>query len=98
MFDGLHSDNVYSDLPFDDRARQRRAPSSRPRSSSRPRGPPSESAGGAPSDADGFLDDEGTLAQDALRRRGVAQRQDVERVTDSIGEALAGTFETFLDT
>lgn len=97
LFDGLHSDNVYSDLPFDDRARQRRAPSSRPRSSSRPRGPPSESAGGAPSDADGLLDDDAIAAQEILRRRGATQRQDVERVTDSIGEAVASSFEVFLE-
>jgi DNA replication licensing factor MCM6 len=65
------------------------------RSSSRPRGPPSESAG-APSDIDGFHDDEvvgvrGTVA----RPRGPPG--DVPKVVDRLGEALVGVFETFLE-
>ena len=95
LFDGLHSDNVYSDLP-QGRSRQSRAPSSRPRSSSRPRGPPSESAG-APSEAGGFLDDGGLSTEAASRRRGAAQRDDVERVLDPIGEGMVNTFAQFLD-
>jgi DNA replication licensing factor MCM6 len=65
------------------------------RSSSRPRGPPSESAG-APSEIDGFHDDEvvgvrGTVA----RPRGPPG--DVPKVVDRLGEALVGVFETFLE-
>jgi len=98
LFDGFHSDNIPTDLPYStDRARSRRAPSNRPRSSSRPRGPPSESAG-APSDIDGLLDDDAIAAEDIRRRRSALQRGDVARVTDAIGEGLVTYFQTFLDT
>lgn len=98
LFDGFHSDNIPTDLPHStDRARSRRAPSNRPRSSSRPRGPPSESAG-APSDIDGLLDDDAIAVEDIRRRRGVLQRGEVGRVVDALGEGLATYFEVFLDT
>jgi hypothetical protein len=65
------------------------------RSSSRPRGPPSESAG-ANSDIEGFEDDE------IVGRRGNVQRPrgppgDIPKVVDSIGEALVNEFENFLE-
>lgn len=77
----------------DDRRRYQRGPS-RPRSSSRPRGPPSESAG-ARSDVDGFLDDE--IAQPPVRRNN-GPRADVPKVVDKIGELMVRRFEEFLET
>lgn len=97
LFDGFHSDNLPTDLPQStDRARSRRAPSNRPRSSSRPRGPPSESAG-APSDIDGLLDDDAIAAEDLRRRRGMLQRAEIPIVLDPIGEGLVRYFEEFLE-
>jgi len=77
----------------DDRQRYQRGPS-RPRSSSRPRGPPSESAG-AQSDIDGFLDDE--MARAPVRRNN-GLRPDVPKVVDKIGEFIVKRFEEFLET
>lgn len=76
-----------------DRQRYQRGPS-RPRSSSRPRGPPSESAG-ARSDVDGFLDEE--LARAPVRRNN-GPRADVSKVVDKIGEFIVKRFEEFLET
>ncbi|KIW01914.1 uncharacterized protein PV09_06755 [Verruconis gallopava] len=65
------------------------------RSSSRPRGPPSESAG-APSEIDGFHDDEIVGARGTIPRpRGPPG--DIPKVVDRLGEALVGIFETFLE-
>jgi hypothetical protein len=65
------------------------------RSSSRPRGPPSES-NGAPSDIDGFHDDEIVGARGTVGRpRGPAG--EISKVVDRLGEALVGIFETFLE-
>ena len=68
----------------------------RPRSSSRPRGPPSESQG-AQSDIDGFLDEDAAAISQALRRRRPGPRPDVPRVVDTIGETIARRFEEFLE-
>ncbi|EKG13512.1 Mini-chromosome maintenance DNA-dependent ATPase [Macrophomina phaseolina MS6] len=66
------------------------------RSSSRPRGPPSESAG-ANSDIDGFPDDEVVGARGTVRRS-AGPRQDIPRVVDVTGETLSQRFEEFLET
>jgi DNA replication licensing factor MCM6 len=65
------------------------------RSSSRPRGPPSESAG-ANSDIEGFPDDE------VVGVRGTARRPrgppgDIPKVVDAPGEKLVDEFENFLE-
>lgn len=65
------------------------------RSSSRPRGPPSESAG-ANSDIEGFADDEVVGARGTVRRS-AGPRQDVPRVVDVTGETLSQRFEEFLE-
>lgn len=67
----------------------------RVRSSSRPRGPPSESAG-ANSDIEGFPDDEVVGARGTVRRS-AGPRQDIPRVVDVTGEALSQRFEEFLE-
>ena len=94
FIDGIFgSDNINpstpasSGLPHDRRRAER--------SVSRQRGPPSESAG-APSEIDGFHDDEvvgvrGTVA----RPRGPPG--DIPKVVDRLGEALVGIFEIFLE-
>lgn len=73
---------------------QRSSP--RPRSSSRPRGPPSESAG-AQSEIDGYLDDDLPAIRAAFRKPGQGPRPDVPRVVDTIGETIARRFEEFLE-
>lgn len=65
------------------------------RSSSRPRGPPSESAG-ANSDIEGFPDDEVVGARGTVRRS-AGPRSDIPRVVDVTGEALSQRFEEFLE-
>lgn len=67
------------------------------RSSSRPRGPPSESNGHL-SDNEGFPDDEvvGLRGTDRLRPRNPLDRA-VPRVVDQIGEAVQLHFEKFLE-
>jgi DNA replication licensing factor MCM6 len=65
------------------------------RSSVRPGGPPSESAG-ANSDHEGFADDEIVGVRGTVRRpRGPPG--DIPRVVDMPGEMLVGQFEEFLD-
>jgi DNA replication licensing factor MCM6 len=64
------------------------------RSSSRPRAPPSESAG-AHSDVEGFPDDEVVGARVARRAGGA--RLDVPKVVDVTGETLALRFQEFLE-
>lgn len=102
----IRSDNLISSDPAQiaEHDRQKRLErqrlgmgSSRPRSSSRPRGPPSESAG-AQSDIGSMLDDE-VMAAQALRRKrgGAGQRSDIPRMVDSIGENVARRFEDFLE-
>lgn len=66
------------------------------RSPSRPRGPPSESAG-ANSDIEGFPDDEVVGARGTVRRS-AGPRQDIPRVVDVTGETLSQRFEEFLET
>lgn len=67
------------------------------RSSSRPRGPPSESNNGNLSDAAGFPDDEVVgLRGDRLRPRNPFDRA-VPRVVDQIGEVVQLRFEEFLE-
>ncbi|KAF2688198.1 MCM-domain-containing protein [Lentithecium fluviatile CBS 122367] len=65
------------------------------RSSSRPRAPPSESAG-ANSDVEGFPDDEVVGARVAGRRANGA-RMDVPKVVDMTGETLSLRFHEFLE-
>lgn len=67
------------------------------RSSSRPRGPPSESNGNL-SDAAGFPDDEvvGPRGTDRIRPRNPLDRA-VPRVVDQIGEVVQLRFEEFLE-
>ncbi|KAJ9662376.1 MCM DNA helicase complex subunit mcm6 [Coniosporium apollinis] len=95
----INSDNLNADLaalnvgtPASDaqtpRARQ-------PRSSSRPRGPMSESAG-ANSDAEGYADDE-LVGRRGTRKGPRRPRGDIPRVVDATGEKLAQTFEGFLE-
>ncbi len=100
----INSDNRNTDLPSatelerkkrNERLRLQRS-SPRPRSSSRPRGPPSESAG-AQSDIDGYLDDDLPAIRAAMRRHGHGPRPDVPRVVDTIGETIARRFEDFLE-
>ncbi|KAI9725232.1 MAG: MCM DNA helicase complex subunit mcm6 [Chrysothrix sp. TS-e1954] len=69
---------------------------SRQRSSSRPRGPPSESAG-AQSDFEGDYDANQAAVQTALRKRNQRQRVDVPPVVDTIGESMVLNFEEFLE-
>jgi DNA replication licensing factor MCM6 len=65
------------------------------RSSSRPRAPPSESAG-AHSDGEGFADDEVVGAR-APGRRANGPRTDVPKVVDVTGETLSLRFQEFLE-
>lgn len=71
----------------------RRAFHSLSSSSARPRGPPSESLGGAPSDdeGEGFADDK---VPQRLRR---ANDGPVPRVEDKIGLAVQQYFENFIE-
>lgn len=64
-------------------------------SSARPRGPPSESAGGH-SDHEGFADDEVVGARIPGRKPN-AVRTDVPRQADRISEAVAAQFQGFLE-
>jgi hypothetical protein len=80
-----------------ERRRLQNPSSSRPRSSSRLRGPPSESAA-AQSDAGAYFDDEQIQIQRAQRLRAAGQRSDIPRVVDSVGEGVARAFEHFLET
>lgn len=101
----INSDNLASDhAPSAELEQQKRRErqrmqrgSSRPRSSSRPGGPPSESAGSR-SDIDGLLDDDVVAAQQIRRRRGAGrQRQDIPRMVDSLGENVSRRFQDFLE-
>ncbi|KAF2396668.1 MCM-domain-containing protein [Trichodelitschia bisporula] len=65
------------------------------RSSSRPRGPPSESAG-AHSEANGFPDDEIVGSRGTVRRPR-APASDIPKVTDQLGEYLVDEFSQFLE-
>lgn len=100
----IQSDNITSEGPSApaDQRRQKREErrrlgrsSSRPRSSSRLQGPPSISAD-ANSEADGYLDDDDPALANARRRKN-GIRNDVPRVVDRVGEAMAGRFEDFLE-
>jgi len=91
----LSSDSVGSNAA----ARRNKQPNARdgPRSSPRPRGPPSESNGHL-SDAEGFPDDEvvGVRGTDRNRPRNPMDRA-IPKVTDEIGERVADVFEEVLD-
>ena len=93
----INSDNLDLDLAAalssDGASRQRPTQ----RSSSRPRGPPSESNGNL-SDAAGFPDDEvvGLRGTDRIRPRNPMDRA-VPRVVDQIGEVVQLRFEEFLE-
>jgi len=92
----LNSDTLDRDLAA-------ATPSSDPRTtrrnnqtpSSRPRAPPSESAG-ANSDIEGFPDDEIIGARGPGRREN-GPRGDIPKVVDVTGETLSQRFEEFLE-
>ncbi|KAF2754382.1 MCM-domain-containing protein [Pseudovirgaria hyperparasitica] len=89
----IHSDGP---LPSSDGQAGRRRRSTN-RSSSRPRGPPSESAG-ANSDIDGYAEDEVVGARGTTGRTYTAGPDaDIPRVIDVTGEALSQRFEEFLE-
>jgi DNA replication licensing factor MCM6 len=94
FIDGIFgSDNLNPSTPASSGLPQGRRRTER--SSSRPRGPPSESAG-APSEIDGFHDDEVVGVRGTVGRpRGPPG--DILKVVDRLGEALVGIFETFLE-
>ena len=97
--DGIGSDATQnSDLRRKKQAERRHLnrSSSNPRSSSRPRPPPSISEA-SQSDFDGFVDDEQLAVQQALRRQRTAGRNNIPRVVDAIGEAISRRFEEFLE-
>jgi DNA replication licensing factor MCM6 len=84
-----------SDAPASSAPGSSAAPRRTDRSSVRPGGPPSESAG-ANSDHEGFADDEIVGVRGTVRRpRGPPG--DIPRVVDMPGEMLVGQFEEFLD-
>lgn len=96
--------SVFLDTLFSDGAPASSAPgSSAPaphrrqnvRSSSRPRGPPSESAG-ANSDIEGFPDDE-VVGVRGTARRARGPPGDIPKVVDAPGEKLVDEFENFLE-
>lgn len=98
----LHSDNLFSDSaagPHNRAVGAARASNrvAGPRSSPRPRRPPSES-NGALSDAEGFPDDEvvGVRGTDRNRPRD-PMAQAIPKVVDRVGEKVAEEFENFLD-
>lgn len=84
----LRSENALetSDGPSAGRRRQ-------PRSSSRPRGPPSVSTPGIHSDIGGFPDDE--IVGRGIRRQ--LPKHDIPRVVDTTAETLGIQFERFLE-
>ena len=92
----LNSDTLDRDLaaatPSSDPGTTRR---SNQAPSSRPRAPPSESAG-ANSDIEGFPDDEIIGARGPGRREN-GPRGDIPKVVDVTGETLSQRFEEFLE-
>ena len=96
--DGPHSDATQNTEIQRKKAAERRRlnrSSSAPRSSPRPRGPPSASEG-AQSEYD--LDDEEIAVKQALKRERLASaHRHVPRVVDTIGETIARRFEEFLE-
>src|SRR2546421_7352048 len=92
----LTSDNVDSDSVAGLRSRGSQQRYSRNRSSSRPRGPPSESAA-AQSDDEGFADDRVVGARGDSRRPKNPFDRAVPRVVDSVGEVVQQRFEDFLE-
>jgi DNA replication licensing factor MCM6 len=92
----LNSDTLDRDLaaatPSSDPGTTRR---SNRTPSSRPRAPPSESAG-ANSDIEGFPDDEIIGARGPGRREN-GPRGDIPKVVDVTGETLSQRFEEFLE-
>ncbi|KAK0878240.1 MCM DNA helicase complex subunit mcm6 [Friedmanniomyces endolithicus] len=82
------SEGPRSDVPSRNGRRQ-------PRSSSRPRGPPTGSTPGMQSDAGGFPDDE-VVGLRGMRRQAPGAR-DVPRVVDTTAETLGIQFERFLE-
>lgn len=92
MVDAVMSTDNNQNDPRSDATPGRR----RPRSSSRPRGPPSVSTPGMHSDVDGFADDE-IVGRRGMRRQMAGGTQDVPRVVDATAETLGIQFERFLD-
>lgn len=88
----IHSDNFDAPTPSSDGPARRQRDN---RSSSRPQGPPSESAG-ANSEFEAFHDDEIVGARGTVRR-GPLPRADIPRVVDVTGETLSQRFEEFLE-
>ncbi|KAI9705594.1 MAG: MCM DNA helicase complex subunit mcm6 [Candelina mexicana] len=97
----INSDNIDLDLAAGATGSQAATPAAqrwgRHRSSSRPRGPPSESQG-ARSDDEGFPDDEivGVRGTDRKRPKNPMDRA-VPRVVDLVGETVQQSFEAFLE-
>ncbi|KAI9780274.1 MAG: MCM DNA helicase complex subunit mcm6 [Geoglossum umbratile] len=97
----LSSDRLDFDLAAEDRNKTpKRATDRRPRdapSSSRPRGPPTESLG-ARSDDEGLPDDEVVGARGTSGRPRNPMDRAVPRVVDAVGEKVQESFEQFLET
>ncbi|KAF2459205.1 MCM2/3/5 family-domain-containing protein [Lineolata rhizophorae] len=90
----LHFDDLPAAPAYND-TQQHSSQQRQVRSSSRPRGPPSDSAG-VNSDAEGYGDDEVVGARGTTQRPR-ASRQDIPRVVDPTGETLSVRFEEFLE-
>jgi DNA replication licensing factor MCM6 len=101
LFDAvLASNNLDSDLAAENRNKTpKRAADRRPHapSSSRPRGPPTESLG-ARSDDEGLPDDEVVGARGTTGRPRNPMDRAVPRVVDAVGEKVQESFEQFLET
>ncbi|KAI9765897.1 MAG: MCM DNA helicase complex subunit mcm6 [Geoglossum simile] len=101
LFDAvLASDNLDSDLAAENRNKTpKRASDGRPHaaSSSRPRGPPTESLGGR-SDDEGLPDDEVVGTRGTTGRPRNPMDRAVPRVVDAVGEKVQESFEQFLET
>src|SRR3989442_45310 len=96
----LASGDLDSDLAAEnENAAPKRAAYRRPRipSSSRPRGPPTESLGNR-SDDEGLPDDEVVGVRGTDRRPRNPLDHAVPRVVDAVGEKVQESFEQFLET
>lgn len=95
----LTSDNLPAHNSSDGATPKSRQDRSRRRSSARPMGPPSESAAGPLSDADGFADDEVVGVRGNLKNKSRnPMDRDVPRVVDAVGETVRRNFVDFLAT
>jgi len=92
----LNSDNVDPDQHMTSQAANGAQRRRQIRSSSRQRGPPSESAG-ANSDIEGELGDNEVVGPRGNSKRPMGPRGDIPRVVDVTGETLSQRFEEFLE-